>query len=149
MLAEFQCDQVQGYPLETYLAEKVESVLSRGLASTRAKDVFDLWVLSRTELKLRLNGIAEALRVTADYRAGMTGRADSVMDLNASALKPIFGTDPTLKRIWTSYVRARHLVTPPYEEVVSEMQAFIRPLVQRSQKPGVDASWNPLKRAWG
>jgi hypothetical protein len=148
VLTEFQSEPVQGYPLETYLAEKVETVLSRGLASTRAKDVFDLWVLSRSDLGLRLNEAAEALQVTSDYRAEMTGHVASVLNLGASALLPTFGSDPTLKRIWNSYVGARNLVTPPYEEVVGEVQAFIRPLINRCIEPGLDGGWNPLNRAW-
>jgi len=147
-LDDFQGGSVMGYPVETFLAEKVETVLVRGLATTRAKDVFDLWVVSKTGLQLSLNAIAEALRVTADYRAEIAGRTDSVLRLDASALQPSYGTDANLKRVWDSYTRSRHLVTPSYEEVVTEVQAFIRPMIHRSLEPGSDAKWNPVQRDW-
>ena len=148
MLDGFQGGTVLGYPVETYLAEKVETVLVRGLATTRAKDIFDLWVVSKTGLQLRLQAIAEALRTTADYRAGLAGRTESVLRLDASALQPSYGTDQNLKRVWDSYMRSRSLVAPPYEVVVAEVQAFIGPLVRRCIESGADAGWNPAGRVW-
>jgi predicted nucleotidyltransferase component of viral defense system len=148
MLDDFQGGQVLGYPVETFLAEKIETVLVRGLTTTRAKDLFDLWVISRTGLHLGLNAIAAALKATADYRAEIAGRAASVLRMDASALAPSYGTDATLKRIWEAYTRSRHLVTPPYSEVVAEVQAFMRPLIQRCLGSGPEAAWNPLRRCW-
>lgn len=148
MLDDFQGGQVLGYPVETFLAEKMETVLVRGLTTTRAKDLFDLWVIARTGLNLRLNAVAAALKVTADYRAEVAGRASSVLRMNASALSPSYGTDVTLKRIWDAYTRSRHLVTPPYSEVVTEVQTFMGPLIQRCLEPGPEANWNPIVRHW-
>lgn len=148
ILDDFEGGTVMGYPLETFLAEKVETVLVRGLATTRAKDIFDLWVVSRTAARLQLNSVAEALRVTADYRATIAGRTTSVLRLDASALQATYGMDSNLKRIWDSYVRLRKLVTPSFEDVVMEVQAFVRPMIQRCLEPGAEASWDPAKRQW-
>jgi hypothetical protein len=147
-LEGFQGGLVMGYPVETFLAEKVETLLVRGMATTRAKDLFDLWVVSRTGLQLQLKAISEALRVTADYRAAQVGRSGTVLRQDASALQPGYGTDATLKRVWASYVGPRHLVTPTHEEVVAEVQAFIRPMIHQSLEPGPDASWDPIQRCW-
>ena len=35
------------YPLETILAEKIETILSRGIAITRPRDFYDVYILSR------------------------------------------------------------------------------------------------------
>ena len=148
MLDNFQGGQVLGYPVETFLAEKMETVLVRGLTTTRAKDLFDLWVISRTDLHLSLNAIAAALKVTADYRAEVSGRVASVLRMDASALLPGYGTDANLKRIWDAYTRSRHLAVPPYGEVVSEVQGFIQPVIQRCLEPGPEAAWDPASKAW-
>ena len=144
----FQGGLVLGYPVETFLAEKVETLLVRGLATTRAKDLFDLWVISKTGLRLHLNSIAAALRVTADYRAEQTHRPDSVLRMDASAIQPSYGSDATLKRVWASYVGPRRLLTPVHGEVVAEVQSFIRPMIERSLEPGPDAEWSPALRSW-
>lgn len=148
MLDDFQGGQVLGYPVETFLAEKIETVLVRGLTTTRAKDLFDLWVISRTGLHLGLNAIAAALKATADYRAEIAGRASSVLRMDATALQPSYGTDANLKRIWDAYTRSRHLVAPPYSEVVAEVQGFMRPVVQRCLGSGPEARWNPVAKNW-
>jgi hypothetical protein len=148
MLDDFQGGEVLGYPVETFLAEKMETVLVRGLTTTRAKDLFDLWVISRTGLYLGMNAIAAALSATADYRAEIAGRAASVLRMDASALQPSYGTDANLERIWDAYTRSRHLVTPPYSEVVSEVQVFMRPVIQRCLASGPEANWNPIVRHW-
>lgn len=148
ILEEFEGAIVLGYPVETFLAEKVETVLVRGLVTTRAKDLFDLWVVARTGLHLELNAIAEALRITADYRAERAGRTDSVLRLDVVALQPAYGTDPNLKRIWDAYVRSKKLVTLAYLEVVEQVQQFIGPVVVRSLQSGPDSFWNPAQQRW-
>jgi hypothetical protein len=148
MLEDFQGGLVMGYPVETFIAEKVETILVRGLATTRAKDLFDLWVISRVGSQLRLTAVAEALRATADYRAGRAGRSDSVLNLEANALQASYGLDPNLTRIWDSYVRSKRLVVPVHADVVSKVQAFIRPVVSQSLAAGPDAVWDLAQRRW-
>ena len=148
MLEDFQGGLVMGYPVETFIAEKVETLLVRGMATTRAKDLFDLWVISRVGSDLRLTPIAEALRATADYRAGRGGRADSVLNLGASALQGSYGLDANLTRIWDSYTRSKKLVAPPHPEVVAEVQDFIRPVVVQTLATGPNAMWDFVQRRW-
>lgn len=38
---------MEGYPRYTVVAEKLEALVSLGMANTRLKDFFDLWVLAR------------------------------------------------------------------------------------------------------
>ena len=62
ILADFPGGEVLGYPTETLLAEKIETLVVRGLANTRSKDIFDLWVLSRTQQELHLGAIGKACK---------------------------------------------------------------------------------------
>ncbi len=148
LLEEFEGDSVMGYPMETFLAEKVETVLVRGLTTTRAKDLFDLWVVARTTPQLELNAVAEALRATADYRAKQANRADSVLRMDATALHASYATDPALRRVWDAYIRSKKLIAPAYQEVVGQVQKFVKPMVERCITPGPDARWNPATELW-
>ncbi len=38
--------QVWSYPIENVLAEKLETILSRGIATTRPRDFYDVFILS-------------------------------------------------------------------------------------------------------
>ena len=141
ILEGFQGGTVLGYPVETLLAEKVETVVVRGLANTRSKDVFDLWVLSRTRLDLRLGAIGEALTATAAYRG-------TAMALDCVALQPAFGLDVRQNQLWNSYVRSKALATPEFIDLVGTIQGFIRPMVAMALGQGTDAIWDPAEWVW-
>jgi hypothetical protein len=45
LLEDFPAPQLRAYPKDTFVAEKFHAVCLLGLANTRMKDYFDLWVL--------------------------------------------------------------------------------------------------------
>lgn len=141
ILEGFQGGTILGYPVETLLAEKVETMVVRGLANTRSKDLFDLWVLSRTRLDLHLNAIAEALAATAAYRG-------TILELDCVALQPAFGLDVRQNQLWKSYVSSKGLASPEFMDLVGMLQTFIRPMVARVLGQEVDAIWDPAEREW-
>ena len=76
----FNEDKIEllSYPLETVLAEKIETILSRGIAITRPRDFYDVYILSKLKadqinyhtLKLAIENTKEKRKstfVTADY----------------------------------------------------------------------------------
>lgn len=79
---------IMAYPVETMLAEKFETIVRRGAANGRARDLYDLVVL------LRLHGdriswdvLHEAIYATAEKRGSaqmMPGYRDALEDVRAS-----------------------------------------------------------------
>lgn len=59
--------QVWSYNLETILAEKIETLQRRGVLSTRPRDFYDVYVLTRTRT-INLPLLREALQATAKHR---------------------------------------------------------------------------------
>lgn len=47
MLPDLPAPRLRAYPSYTVIAEKLEALVSLGIANSRMKDYFDLWVLSR------------------------------------------------------------------------------------------------------
>jgi len=45
LIGDFPAPQLRVYPRYTVVAEKVETIVTLGIANTRLKDYFDLWVL--------------------------------------------------------------------------------------------------------
>lgn len=68
--------EVWAYNVETVLAEKVETILRRGVFNTRPRDFYDAYILSTTQ---DFNGTVfdDALRATADHR----GTAKQIADV--------------------------------------------------------------------
>jgi len=61
---------VWAYPVETVLAEKVETILSRGIANTRGRDFYDVFILTATQPYDKAM-FKKALEATARHRGSM------------------------------------------------------------------------------
>lgn len=141
ILEGFVGGTVLGYPVETLLAEKIETFVARGLASTRSKDIFDLWTLCRTRADLRMEDTAKALAATATYRG-------TLLDPQCIALQPGFAEDPRQQKLWLSYVRPRNLVAPPFADVIGQVQSFVGLILEGAAgRPGAMA-WVPATMRW-
>ena len=65
-----------GYNIETVIAEKVETILRRGVFTTRARDYYDVYILGTTQKDDK--GIyKEALKATAEHR----GSTEQISDI--------------------------------------------------------------------
>lgn len=85
-----------GYNIETVIAEKVETILSRGVFTTRPRDYYDVYVLVTTqEYDKKL--FAEALAATAKHR----GSTEKIKDI-PSILEKI-SESHELKNLWSKY----------------------------------------------
>lgn len=59
-----------GYNIETVLAEKVETILSRGIFTTRPRDFYDVYIIGKTQEYDR-EIFLEALKATAVHRGSL------------------------------------------------------------------------------
>ncbi len=91
---------LMAYPLETVLAEKLETVVSRGTGNTRPRDFYDIHALWRTRGPSCDPGtLRRALSATAEKRgsADAMGRWERVLSEVAS--------DPAMTGLWAKYTR--------------------------------------------
>lgn len=71
------CIAVMSYPMATTLAEKFETVVSRGTANTRGRDFYDIYaLLNAHEHTIDFNQI----RSTLDATSAKRGSADTVAE---------------------------------------------------------------------
>ena len=87
-----------GYNIETILAEKVETILRRGILSTRPRDFYDVYILEKTQA-YQPGLFSKALQATAEHR-GSTGILQ-----NADAIISRLETSEDLKQQWARYQR--------------------------------------------
>ena len=91
---------LMSYPLETVLAEKLETVVARGVTNTRPRDFYDIHLLWRTRGdKCEIPTLREALERTCVKRGsmGMIARWETVLDEVA--------TDQTMLALWGKYMK--------------------------------------------
>ena len=88
--------QLWAYNIETVLAEKVETILRRGVFNTRPRDFYDAYILTTTQ-KFDKAVFREALRATANHR----GTAQQIADV--PAILHNIEESPQLQAMWSKY----------------------------------------------
>lgn len=89
--------ELWSYPIETVLAEKVETILSRGVENTRPRDFYDVYMLSALNYDSKV--FHEAFIATASHR-------ESLEKISCSEdIIQVISENPEMNRRWDNYVR--------------------------------------------
>jgi predicted nucleotidyltransferase component of viral defense system len=92
--------EVLAYNLETVIAEKFETILSRGILNTRARDFYDVYILIKLQDKnIQKEYFRKALAATAEKR----GTIDKIQ--TASVIINEIKSDGAVNSIWKAYTR--------------------------------------------
>jgi len=109
---------IWGYNVETVLAEKAETILSRGSFNTRTRDYYDIYILSTTQ-EIDKTLFRKALAATADHR----GSTSQISNLEVIIAR-LSGSDD-LKQLWIKYqkkfVYAQDITYESILEVLSNL----------------------------
>lgn len=95
MFDENTCFELWAYSLETILAEKIETILSRGIENTRPRDFYDVYMLSAYDYDPSV--FKEAFAATAKHR----GSYEKIMDY-PEILHTIL-INPIMQNRWKAY----------------------------------------------
>lgn len=87
---------IMTYPIETVLAEKLETVISRSITNTRMRDFYDIHILLKSQ-NINADILALALERTAKNRGNF-----SLLE-NAESVLKIVKSDEDMKRLWDIY----------------------------------------------
>ena len=100
------------YNIETVMAEKVETILRRGIFNTRPRDFYDAYILATTQ-KFDREVFTRALKATAEHRGTVEQIADVSEILNS------IEKSPELHGMWDKYRRQfSYAANITYEEIV-------------------------------
>lgn len=88
------------YSIETILAEKFETISSRNITTTRARDFYDLYMIYRVYGdKIDTGNLSEAIEKTSKHRATF----ESVLKHKESA--DLLKKSDSVKTLWAKYVK--------------------------------------------
>ena len=115
MLFEDRAIRLMSYPVATILAEKFETVVSRGVANTRGRDFYDIYVFLNTRGdQIEYGQVKRALEATARKR----GTSAFVADYRSRLEKGRLSDD--MLAVWESYVRSAPYASDiSFDDVVS------------------------------
>lgn len=131
------------YPKETVIAEKYEAMVGLGIANSRMKDFYDLWVLAR-DFEFDGATLARAIRATFERRKTELPATVPV------ALTDEFAQDKSKRTQWSAFVRRGRLVVdaPDFEQIVERLHTFLWPVTEALVADTAFAlKWTPAQ-AW-
>lgn len=112
--------ELWAYNIETVMAEKVETILRRGIFNTRPRDFYDAYILTTTQ-KFDITVFEDALKATANHR----GTTNQIADV-PSILHNI-EESPELKTMWDKYRKqffyAKNIT---YEQIMDSIKALLK-----------------------
>ena len=113
--------ELWAYNIETVMAEKVETILRRGVFNTRPRDFYDTYILTTTQ-KFDNAVFADALSATAKHR----GTTEQIADV-PSILYNI-EESPELKTMWDKYRKQfSYAKDITYEQIMDSIKTLLKP----------------------
>ncbi|MDD4891921.1 MAG: nucleotidyl transferase AbiEii/AbiGii toxin family protein [Phycisphaerae bacterium] len=118
----FPAATIRAYPKETVVAEKYQAMVALGIANSRMKDFFDIWVLSNDN---EFDGAVLSQAIKATFRR----RATPLPERPPLALTSEFATDALKQTQWRAFVRKGRLAVEPtsFDAVVKALVEFLWP----------------------
>lgn len=140
ILDEFAAPKLRAYPRYTVVAEMLQALITLGMANTRMKDYFDLWVLARHS-NFEGNVLREAIGATLSRR-----NTEFPTDM-PFGLTEAFACDAQKELQWKGFLKKNQLEAMTLGQVVSDLREFLmRPLTALKSGQALDETW--YGRAW-
>jgi len=126
LLMEERWISIYSYNLETILAEKIETVLFRGILNTRSRDFYDIYKLSK------LRGIDIDYSLCKKALIATMERRESINLLsNSENIVDFIRRDRFIQERWAKYQREFNYVNKiSFAEVMDEIEKVIFELIK-------------------
>ncbi|EXJ16734.1 nucleotidyl transferase AbiEii/AbiGii toxin family protein [Imhoffiella purpurea] len=135
MLPDLPAPRLRAYPRYTVIAEKLEALTSLGIANSRMKDYFDLWVLA-THSEFEGAILTQAIRATFDRRA------TPIPAGMPFGLSEEFASDGQKQIQWRAFLGKNALEPIELDVVLSLLRQFFgAPLSAAVSGEGWSSSW--------
>ena len=138
-LLDSPAPNLKAYPHETVVAEKYQALVTLGMANSRMKDFYDLWIISR---EFDFDGLILSKAIGNTFSRRHTSLPEHV----PLGLSPEFYEDSHKNAQWNAFVRKGMLTaTPPsLKNICLSLEAFLLPPTQALVRDGeFRANWEP------
>lgn len=137
----FRAPEILTYSLESTIAEKLDAILQRFELTSRMKDFYDIYYLSRT-FDFEGEKLRTALQKTLQNR-GTSYTEDSFARVLALA------EDEDMQVKWRHFLRTLGSPEISFQYVVDAIGAFLQPAWDAMiHGMTLDQKWNAVKRCW-
>ncbi|NPV69919.1 MAG: nucleotidyl transferase AbiEii/AbiGii toxin family protein [Firmicutes bacterium] len=121
-ILDFPPPELNGYSMESTIAEKFQAMVELGVLNSRMKDFYDVWLLSQ---KYAFKGEPLSAAIEKTFR----NRGTRVL-AEPSAFKDSLADDPYKATQWRAFVRKSRLNDAPetFREVAAILRTFLGPI---------------------
>lgn len=121
---EHLAPRIYVYPREAVVAEKLQALVTLGVANSRMKDFYDLH-------RLALNHAFDGASLVAAVRATFARRATPFPAVTPVALQHGFLSESTRALQWRAFLRRGRLDAPPeVEDLTRVLRSFLLPVLE-------------------
>lgn len=137
-LLDFTTPHLFAYTKETVIAEKFLAMVTLGIANSRIKDFYDIWMMAMT---FTFEGHTLAQAITATFQRQSTPLPKSI----PVALTAPFADSIDKQRQWQAFIQRNRLNAPAaFPEVIQALRGFLLPLlIALNNSPEFEQSWPP------
>jgi predicted nucleotidyltransferase component of viral defense system len=122
ILSDLPAPKLRVYSRYTVIAEKFDAIVSLGIANSRMKDFFDLWVLTRRS-ELDVAVLNRAIRAT------FARRGTAVPTATPIGLSSQFVEDGTKQIQWRAFIARNQLTAPELRVIVEHLRQFLASII--------------------
>lgn len=120
-LLDFPSPELQGYTPETTIAEKLDAMVKLGLANSRMKDFYDIWMLvNRFQIKPE--------KIAPIIKKVFQNRRTIVHEIPKAFSEAFYKNPKTLER-WDSFLKGIGHDLISFEKVIFEIKDFFIPIL--------------------
>ena len=111
---------VFSYPLETVLAEKIETIITRGILNTRPRDFYDVYILTKTQ-EYNAETLRKAIFATSEHRG-----TKAIMEAETNNRLAVIENSSELQSQWAKYQKKfPYAKDITYQETVNAVKEVI------------------------
>lgn len=140
---DFAAPKLRAYPLYTVVAEKFQAMVSLGIANSRMKDFYDIWIIMR---KFPFEGHVQSSAIEATF----TRRKTPLPTAAPLALTHAFASDAAKQTQWKAFLRKNALSVDEltFPDIITALHDFLMlPTLATAKGLAFNARW-PVGGSW-
>ncbi|MEZ5357220.1 MAG: nucleotidyl transferase AbiEii/AbiGii toxin family protein [Candidatus Zixiibacteriota bacterium] len=123
VLLDFPSPRLRAYNKETQIAEKLQSMVFLGMANSRMKDFYDVFILSKT-FSFNGNTLVKAIKATFGRRG------TRIPEDKPLALTDEFANDVDKKIQWKAFINRNNLEDINFPQLIKALRDFLLEPIQ-------------------
>jgi predicted nucleotidyltransferase component of viral defense system len=118
VLLDFPAPRIRAYNKETQIAEKLQSMVFLGMANSRMKDFYDVFILSKT-FSFNGNTIVKAIKATFERRR------TQIPEDKPLALTDEFANNADKNTQWKAFINRNNLEDIDFPQLIKTLRGFL------------------------